>query len=589
MAQHEAAPSAGSIFKRFTSYYQPWRKLFYCDLACAIVFASIDLAFPQLLNYCVQVVFVQPAADIIASLGVIAAVVAAMYLVRCGCRYYITTWGHIMGINMETEMRRDLFEQYQRLSFSYYDRNNTGEMMSKLISDLFDISEFAHHGPETILISVLKISGAFVLLLCINVPLTLILFAVACVLAGYLFTQNRRMKGIFMTNREKIAEVNSQLQDSLGGIRVVKSFGNEAYENEKFAQSNHEFRLTKVDSYRAMGRYFSGHSLFEGFLYLVVLVGGGFFIAQGTLQASALLIYVIYIKIFLAPIEELINFTETFQKGYAGFRRFVEVLMQRPDIVQKKDAFVLREARGEIVYDDVRFSYDGEHEVLKGLSFTIPVGHTVALVGPSGGGKTTTCSLLPRFYDVTGGRVTVDGYDLRDLDLASLRDNIGIVQQDVYLFDGSIRDNIAYGKPDASFEEIVTAAKRANIHDYISGLDEGYDTFAGERGVRLSGGQKQRIAIARVFLKDPRILILDEATSALDNESERFVQASLEELTKGRSVMVIAHRLSTIRNADEIVVVSEGRVQERGTHHDLLDARGVYARYYQMQFEGLED
>ncbi len=590
MTQAKTTPIGTSgILKKFISYYRPYRAIFYCDLACAILFASIDLAFPQLLNYCVQVVFIQPAGDIMNALLFIGLTVSIMYLVRCVCRYYITTWGHIMGINMETEMRRDLFDQYQRLSFSYYDRNNTGEMMSKLMSDLFDISEFAHHGPETILISVLKIVGAFILLLYINVPLTVTLLLVACALSFYLIIQNKRMKDVFMANREKIAEVNSRLQDSLAGIRVVKSFGNEDQERKKFAYSNNEFQATKIDSYRAMGRYFSGHSLFEGVMYLVVLVGGGFFIAQGTLPVTSLLIYVIYIKIFLSPIEDLINFTETFQKGYAGFKRFVEVLAQRPDIVQKKNAEDLFDVKGDIAYENVHFSYAGENEVLRGLNFSIPAGRTVALVGPSGGGKTTICSLLPRFYDVTAGRILVDGRDVRDLKIKTLRDSIGIVQQDVYLFNGSIRENIAYGRPEATFEEIVEAAKRANIHEYIVGLEEGYDSFVGERGVRLSGGQKQRIVIARVFLKDPQILILDEATSALDNESERFVQDSLEELTRGRSVMVIAHRLSTIRNADEIIVVVDGRVCERGNHGELIAQDGVYARYYRMQFEGLEE
>ena len=494
-------------------------------------------------------------------------------------------------------MRMDLFKQYQRLSFSYYDRNNTGEMMSKLVTDLFDISELAHHGPENLFICILKIVGSFALLFLINVPLTAIMLVATLLLAAYSFWRNYQKRVIFTENRKKMADINARLQDSLGGIRVVKSFGNEPVEIKKFDRTNARFVATKESSYRFMGSFHAVNSLFIGVLYTVTIVGGGYFVATGGLAVSDLAIYALYIGIFISPIEQLINFVETFQKGYAGFRRFMEVLAVRPDIADAPNAVDLNAAErarcggpdghvaGEVRYRDVHFSYDGVHEVLRGLDLAIPAGATVALVGPSGGGKTTTCSLLPRFYDPERGSVDID---IRAVTVESLRDAIGIVQQDVYLFGGTIRDNIAYGRPDATTAEIVEAAKRANIDAFVRGLSDGYDTYVGERGARLSGGQKQRIAIARVFLKDPRILILDEATSALDNESERAIQKSLEELSAGRTTLVIAHRLSTIRGADLIAVVEDGRVAERGTHEQLLALGGTYAHYYEMQFGPVE-
>ncbi len=500
-----------------------------------------------------------------------------------------------MGARMEADMRMDLFRQYQRLSFSYYDRNNTGEMMSKLLTDLFDISELAHHGPENLFICILKIAGSFVLLFMINVPLTAIMLAATAVMAAYAFWRNYKKRVIFTENRRKMADINARLQDSLGGIRVVKSFGNEGVEIGKFSGTNKRFVDTKESSYRFMGAFHAVNSVFTGVLYTVTIVGGGYFVATGGLAPAELAIYALYIGIFLSPIEQLINFTEQFQKGYAGFRRFMEVLAVRPDVRNRPGALPLAAAEvergradgfvaGEVRYRGVRFGYDGEHEVLRGLDLAIPAGTTVALVGPSGGGKTTTCSLLPRFYDPGAGSVEIDGIDVRDVTVETLREAIGIVQQDVYLFGGTVRENIAYGRPDASDDQIVEAARRANIHEFVMGLPEGYDTFVGERGARLSGGQKQRIAIARVFLRNPRILILDEATSALDNESERAIQASLEELSEGRTTLVIAHRLSTIRGADLIAVVEDGRVVEQGTHDELLELGGTYARYYEMQF-----
>ena len=591
----EPRVSARQVLARFVAYYKPYKFLFFFDLVCASVLAAVDLAFPPFLGFFTREFFLEPPEAILSALGWIALGFAALYALRTACQYFITAWGHIMGARMEADMRMDLFRQYQRLSFSYYDRNNTGEMMSKLLTDLFDISELAHHGPENLFICILKIAGSFVLLFMINVPLTAIMLAATAVMAAYAFWRNYRKRVIFTENRRKMADINARLQDSLGGIRVVKSFGNEGVEIAKFGGTNERFVDTKESSYRFMGAFHAVNSVFTGVLYTVTIVGGGYFVATGGLAPAELAIYALYIGIFLSPIEQLINFTEQFQKGYAGFRRFMEVLAVRPDVRNRPGALPLAAAEaergradgfvaGEVRYRGVRFGYDGEHEVLRGLDLAIPAGTTVALVGPSGGGKTTTCSLLPRFYDPGAGSVEIDGIDVRDVTVETLREAIGIVQQDVYLFGGTVRENIAYGRPDATDAQIVEAARRANIHEFVMGLPEGYDTFVGERGARLSGGQKQRIAIARVFLRNPRILILDEATSALDNESERAIQASLEELSEGRTTLVIAHRLSTIRGADLIAVVEDGRVVEQGTHDELLELGGTYARYSEMQF-----
>lgn len=577
------------VFKKFLSYYKPYRKLFYTDLLCAVLASAVDLAFPLILSYLTRTVFLRSTSQIMQAIGFVCAALIGMYVLRYFCQYYITSWGHIMGARMESDMRRDLFYHLQRLSFSYYDKNNTGDMISKLVSDLFDISELAHHGPENLFISVLKMAGAFIILLTLNVPMTFILIGVTALMVAFSFHQNRKMRAVFYDNRVKISGINSQVQDSLSGIRVVKSFANEHVEKRKFDKSNQRFFLSKVDSYTAMGRYFAGNIFFEGMLYVVVLVAGGIFVAHRMLRISDLAIYALYINIYVNPMELLINFTEQFQKGFAGFKRFLGVVETEPEIVEKSDAKPLEYVKGDIEYRHVSFGYNAkEGNVLKQINIRIPAGHTVALVGPSGGGKTTLCSLLPRFYDVNSGAVTIDGNDVRDVTLTSLRNTIGIVQQDVYLFAGSIRENIAYGDPDASDEAIMEAAQNANIHDFILSLPDGYDTYVGERGVRLSGGQKQRISIARVFLRNPPILILDEATSALDNESERHIQQSLEKLAQNRTTIVIAHRLSTIQNADEIIVITDTDIQERGTHQELLQADGIYARYYHMQFEGLQ-
>lgn len=577
-----------SIVQGFLHYYKPYKRLFYTDMVCAVLVSMIDLVFPQALNYLTKNFLVTQTGEFVAIIGYLGAGMLGLYLLRYGCQYYITTWGHVMGARMESDMRQDLFEQFQRLSFSYYDRNNTGEMMSKVVSDLFDISELAHHGPENIFISCLKLAGSFVLLLFIHVPLTLLLFAVALSMTWFSYYQNKKMKVIFMENRQRIAAVNSQVQDSLAGIRVIKSFANEELEREKFRRSNEEFLDSKERVYKLMGRFHAGNGLLEGVLYVLVLVSGSYFVSQGQLAATDLAVYALYIAIFLNPLDVLILFSEQFQKGYAGFRRFAEVMQTRPEIVDREQALEMAEVQGRLEYENVSFAYEDNPAVLHQVNFTVEAGRTVALVGPSGGGKTTICSLLPRFYDVTEGAIRIDGQDVRDWKLASLRSAIGLVQQDVYLFAGTIRDNILYGRPDATASEVVAAAKQANIHEFINSLENGYDTYVGERGVRLSGGQKQRISIARVFLKNPAILILDEATSALDNESERHIQKALEQLAKERTTLIIAHRLSTIRHADEIIVINEGRIQERGTHGELLAKNGLYAHYYGMQFAGLD-
>ncbi|MDA8224181.1 ABC transporter ATP-binding protein [Desulfosporosinus sp.] len=577
-----------AILKKFIEYYKPYKYLFYADIMCALIVSIIDLSFPQILNYLAKNLFTQDKEIILQAIGFIGIALLFMYVIKYFCQYFIISWGHIMGAKMETDMRKDLFNQFQRLSFSYYDRNNTGEMMSKLVADLFDISELAHHGPENVFISTLKIIGSFSILMLINIKMTLILLVVTLVMVVFTIYKNIKMAPSFADSRVKIAAVNSSLQDSLSGIRVVKSFANERVEREKFRKSNHDFLDSKIRIYKLMGNFHAWNSFFEGLLYVVIIVSGGVFIADGSLKISDLAIYVLYVNLFINPIDVLINYTESFQKGYAGFKRFIEVLETAPDIVDKAGAKPLTDVKGEINYKNVSFRYDDDSNVLDNVSLTIKAGKNIALVGPSGGGKTTFCSLLPRFYDVTSGSITIDGNDIRDVTLDSLRNAIGIVQQDVYMFDGSIRENIAYGKAGSSEAEIIEAAQKANIHEFILSLDEGYDTYVGERGVRLSGGQKQRLSIARVFLKNPPILILDEATSALDNESERYLQNSLEKLSKNRTTIVIAHRLSTIKNSDEIVVVTDEGIQERGSHKQLLEKAGIYAHYYNMQFEGLE-
>ncbi len=572
-----------NTIKKFIHYYGPYKAVFFIDLICAAVISLVDLAYPQILRTMTKTLFTEDKSIILHALPVIAASLFVMYIVQSLCKYYVTCQGHMMGAKMERDMRRELFDHYQELSFSYYSRNNSGQMMSKLVSDLFDISEFAHHGPENLFISLVKIVGAFIFLVFINKKLALPLILLVIVMFVFSFRQNAKMQETFMENRRKIGDVNASLQDTLSGIRVVQSFANEDIERAKFKKSNEAFLVSKRDNYHCMGSFMSSNLFFQGMMYLVTLVYGGYLIAQGEMQTADLAMYALYIGIFISPIQILVELVEMMQKGLSGFRRFLDVMETESEIRNADNAAELTDVKGHVRYDHVSFHYsDDETPVLSDISIDIPAGKSIALVGPSGSGKTTICSLLPRFYDVTGGSITVDGKDIRGLTLKSLRSQIGMVQQDVYLFDGTIKDNIAYGKPGASDEEIIKAAKCASIHDFIMELPDKYDTYVGERGTRLSGGQKQRISIARVFLKNPPILILDEATSALDNESERWIQKSLEELSKNRTTITIAHRLSTIRDADEIIVITEDGIAERGTHAELLEKNGLYAAYYNM-------
>lgn len=582
------------MLKRFLAYYKPVIGLFIADTVCAVVVAGVDLSFPVILRSLTGGLFTQGAAAIIQALPVIAAALVAMYLVRCGCRYFVSAQGHIMGARMESQMRQDLFDQYERMGFAYFDSHSSGDMMSRVVNDLFDICEAAHHVPEWIIICAIEIIGSFVILFGLSPALAGAILVVTVVFAAVMVRMNLMMRATFTDNRKKIGGVNAQLQDSLEGIRVVKSFANEAAESAKFRASNERYLASKEDMYGTMGRYYGVYGLMTGALYTVVAVLGGWLVAQGELSAADMATFALYISLFCTPIETLVNSTEMYQKAIAGFRRMDEVLRTEPDVADASGAPDLAVGPGAIEYRGVCFSYPDveldengearERPVIDDLNLTVRPGQTLALVGPSGGGKSTTCSLLPRFYDVASGSITIDGQDVRDVTQSSLRRAIGLVQQDVYLFDGTIGENIAYGKPGATAEEVAEAARRANIADFIESLPDGYDTEVGERGTRLSGGQKQRIAIARVFLKNPPILIFDEATSALDNESERVVQESLSELARGRTTIVIAHRLSTIKGADEIATVEDGRVVERGTHEELLAAGGTYARYYRMQF-----
>ena len=573
-----------SLVRRFVSYYGPYKWLFTADLFSAAINGGVGLVFPAMIRYIINDVFTMSDTSLIAPiLTKMAILMFVLYLVEAGSLYFVSSWGHILGARIETDMRHDLFEHMEKLSFSFFDKTSTGKMVSRLISDLGDITELAHHGPENLFISAFKIVGSFIILSRIHFPMSMILLGFTILLVIFMFGYRAKMTNVFMDNRRKIAEVNAIVQDSLSGIRTVQSFSNEQIEIEKFHHGNEAFYHSKKRMYFFMGKYFTLNQFMQGILYLVTLITGGIYVIRGTLRPGDAIAFILYINMYLAPIRTLIMFNEQFQKGMTGFRRMVEILDTEPDIVDRQDAVDAGTLRGTIEFDHVSFSY-GEEKVLSDLSFTIEAGKTVALVGPSGVGKTTICSLIPRFYDVTGGRVLIDGTDIRDFTLRSLRNNIAVVQQDVYLFNSTVRENISYGDWEAEDDAILEAAENAQIHEFIESLPSGYETIVGERGVRFSGGERQRISIARAFLRNPSILILDEATSSLDNISERAIQAALDVLSRDRTTLVIAHRLSTIRNADEILVLSDGGIAERGTHEELLEKGGEYAFLYQSQF-----
>ncbi len=574
-------------WKKFFSYYKPYKKLFAADMFFACLGATVTLVLPLIIRYITSNVIFREANEALNIILVLAGIMVAMILLECYCNYFIAYYGHMMGARMEYNMRNEIFSHYQKLSFSFYDNQKVGQLMSRVTNDLFEISELFHHGPEDIVISIIKMFGSLTILLTINVKLALVAFAIIPVMLVYATYYNIQMKKAFKRNRARIADINAQIEDNLSGIRVVKSFANEEIEMTKFTLGNDRFLESKRDSYRYMGAYHAGLGAFTTFINIAVIVAGALFITRNIIEVTDLIKFLLYINNFTEPVKKLINFTEQFQNGASGYERFLEILAVHPDIVDKPDAKELTNVKGDISFEHVTFHYeDTKEEVLSNINLTVEAGRYIALVGSSGAGKSTLCSLIPRFYDVSQGVIRIDGTDIRDVTLKSLRNNIGIVQQDVYLFAGTVMDNIRYGKPDATEAEIVAAAQNANAHEFIMGLPEGYDTYIGQRGIKLSGGQKQRLSIARVFLKNPPILIFDEATSALDNESEKVVQDSLEKLAKNRTTFVIAHRLSTIRNAERILVLTEEGIAEEGTHKELLAKNGVYAGLYNMQFAG---
>ena len=580
------------MFKRFLSYYEPQMGLFVADTVCALVLAAIDLAFPIILRNLTGGLFTQGQAAIMQALGMIAVGLVLMYAVRCACRYFVSYWGHVMGARMESKMREDLFDQYERFSFAYFDRNSSGDMMSRVVNDLFDICEAAHHVPEWIIICGIEIIGSFVILFTIAPVLALAMAVVTAAFAVVMFWQNMRMREVFSDNRKKISGINAQLQDSLAGMRVVKSFANEETERAKFRASNDRYLLSKENMYHAMGVYTATYGLLSGVLYVIVVLLGGWLVAKGQLQAVDMATFALYISLFCTPLETLVNSAETYQKAIAGFKRMDEVLSTAPDIQDKPGATDLQVTAGAVEYHDVCFNYEDvelgegdadERPVIDHMDLSIKPGQTIALVGPSGGGKSTTCSLLPRFYDVAAGSISIDGQDVRDVTQHSLRRAIGLVQQDVYLFDGTIGENIAYGKPGATAEEIAEAARRANIDTFIESLPQGYDTVVGERGSRLSGGQKQRLSIARAVYRHPEILIFDDSFSALDFKTDRAVRDALEKEAKDSTKLIVAQRIGTIMNADRIIVLDDGKVVGQGTHEELLDTCEVYRQIAESQ------
>lgn len=569
--------------KKLVSYYKPYKKVFLADMFFAIMASFIALLIPLVVRYVTAKVIYMPAEQVVKTMIIIAIVVGILILFQCYCNYYIANYGHVMGAKIEYDMRAEIFGHFQKLSFSFYDDEKVGQLMSRITSDLFDITELLHHGPENVTISVIKIIGALAILLSINVRLALIAFLLVPFMLVYAYFFNKKMKQAFRVNRIKIAEINAQIEDNLSGIRVVKSFANEDLENKKFKVGNDAFLEAKKNNYKYMGGYNSGLTAFTTMINLLVIVSGGLMITKDMISVTDLVTFLLYINIFTDPIKTLIDFTEQFQNGYSGYERFLQILSIEPEIKDSENAVSISNVKGDIKLEDVSFKYnDSSHRVLKHINLEVKAGSYVALVGSSGAGKTTLCNLIPRFYEATSGKITIDGKDIKDIKLKDLRDNIGIVQQDVYLFVGTVYDNIRYGRPDATREEVIAAAKEANAYDFIMSLPNGFETDIGQRGIKLSGGQKQRISIARVFLKNPPILIFDEATSALDNESEKIVQESMEKLAKNRTTMVIAHRLSTIRNAEKILVLTDKGMEEQGTHKELMDKHGIYYDLYNV-------
>ncbi|WP_330408025.1 ABC transporter ATP-binding protein [Vallitalea guaymasensis] len=571
------------MLKRFISYYKPHKKLFIIDMICAFLIASIDLSVPMLSRYALNDLLPK---NQFRTFFLFILMLLGLYLIRSVFQYIVDFWGHILGVRMEYDMRRDLFKHLQSLSFRFYDKTRTGHIMSRMVNDLNEITELAHHGPEDLFLSLIMLIGAFFAMLFMEWRLALAVYIFIPFLVWFAIKQRTKMSRGFKNVKKKIANVNAQLESSISGIRVSKSFANEEHEMEKFTFGNKEFRASKDVAYKNMAIFSVGMGFITKILNLVVIGFGGFLIMKGTMDIMDLLAFIMYVNAFLQPIRRLSNFVQQFESGMTGFERFTELMEIEPLIKDKSGAVDLQDVTGNIDFNNVTFSYNDHEKVLNNINLNINAGRTLALVGPSGGGKTTLCHLIPRFYEVDEGMITIDGKNIKDIKVKSLRSNIGLVSQDVFLFAGTIKDNIMYGDISASEERLIEAAKNAEIHDFIMGLPDGYDTNVGERGIRLSGGQKQRISIARVFLKNPPILILDEATSALDNETEIKIQRALEKLSKGRTSLVIAHRLSTIKNADEIVVITEEGIKEKGTHEQLLASEGIYEKLYKAQFKG---
>ncbi len=571
------------MLKKFISYYKPYWKLFALDMSCAFLIAAIDLVFPLITRQFINDIIPNGKLRIFYVFIITLLILA---VVRAVLNYIIDYWGHIVGTRMERDMRRDLFEHLQTLSFDYFDNIKTGHIMSRIVNDLREISELAHHGPEDLFLSLVMLIGSFIILTTIEWRLTLIIYSFLPLLIWYAILKRKKMTSAFRSVRKRIANVNAQLENSISGIRIAKSFTNEEYEIEKFNEGNREFNNSREFAYKVMAEFFAGIFFLSNILNIITLSVGGFFVYRGYINIGDLVAYLLYINFFLQPIRKLTNFTQQFQNGMTGFERFVEIMKVKPSIVDKEDAVTLKEIKGKIEFKNVAFKYSEKKFVLSNINLIIMPGETMALVGPSGGGKTTLCQLIPRFYEVNKGEILIDGINIKDIKIKSLRENIGLVQQDIFLFTGTIKENILYGKPDAEDAEVVKAAKNANIHDFIMSLPEGYDSYIGEKGIKLSGGQKQRISLARAFLKNPAILILDEATSALDSEAEIVIQQALEKLTVGRTVLVIAHRLSTIKNANQIVVLTDEGIKEKGNHDELIAKDGLYTKLYNAQFRG---